>query len=114
MPKICISKSITSLYCIRFEESDSDSETEDLTLCDRVELLRKIMVERFLSGSDEHVDYQSIDGNEQYDTSKTLSLDKEDAYFDETDDDDNADGSEIIEVPDLEFNPPPLRPKHQK
>ncbi|CAK1601028.1 unnamed protein product [Parnassius mnemosyne] len=50
------------------------------------------MFSSFLEGRDEHIDYNSIDNNEQYDDLQQISQDAEDKYFD----------SELNDVDNLE------------
>ncbi|KAH8376595.1 hypothetical protein KR093_000184, partial [Drosophila rubida] len=62
------------------------------------ELLRNefmgLMKERFLSGQDLDFDYSAVDDNAQLDDLKQLERDEEDAYFDGSEDDDEAEHKE--------------------
>ncbi|KAL5279109.1 CCDC97 family protein [Megaselia abdita] len=55
------------------------------------ELLREefvgIMHSKFIEGKDENFDYSTVDDNDQWDDLKQIGQDKEDAYFDDDEDD---------------------------
>ncbi|KAM7351537.1 coiled-coil domain-containing protein 97 [Cochliomyia hominivorax] len=63
-----------------------------LITADERELLRQEFIsqmhEQFLTGQDEDFDYANVDDNTQYDDLNLINQDKEDKYFDESDEDD--------------------------
>ncbi|KAL1426152.1 hypothetical protein MTO96_018415 [Rhipicephalus appendiculatus] len=75
-----------------FEESDSDSEEEELeddatpVSATEKRLLRNefmnTMYESFLSGKDKDYDYESVDNNADFDSLQTRQHDEEEKYFD--------------------------------
>ncbi|KAI8118562.1 hypothetical protein FF38_03917 [Lucilia cuprina] len=72
---------------------------KDLITADERELLRQEFIsqmhEQFLTGQDEEFDYTNVDDNAQFDDLTLINQDKEDKYFDESDDEEDAhDGNE--------------------
>lgn len=63
---------------------------ENLITADERELLRQEFIsqmhEHFLTGKDENFDYSNVDDNTQYDDLNLINQDKEDKYFEESDD----------------------------
>lgn len=77
----------------------SNSCTKQLITADERELLRQEFVsqmhEHFLSGQDSDFDYSTVDDNTQFDDLKILNQDREDKYFEKSDEDEDGD-DEII------------------
>lgn len=69
------------------------SDVVDLITADERELLRQEflsqMHEQFLSGQDKDFDYATVDDNTQFDDLVLINQDKEDEYFEESDEDDS-------------------------
>lgn len=82
---------------------------EVLITADERELLRQEFVsqmhQQFLSGQDNDFDYTAVDDNTQFDDLTILNQDKEDKYFEESDDDDYDDiegGSKLAGTNEME------------
>ncbi|XP_037820972.1 coiled-coil domain-containing protein 97 [Lucilia sericata] len=72
---------------------------KDLITADERELLRQEFIsqmhEQFLTGQDEDFDYTNVDDNTQFDDLTLINQDKEDKYFEESDEEDaDDDGDE--------------------